>query len=115
MSRPTLAAAGAALLALGGAVCFQPSVAGAADAKAGKEKAAMCRACHGLNGVAVAIDAPNIAGDSEIYLERQLKAYRSGERKHEQMSVIAEGLDDADIADLVAWYSSIKITARMPP
>ena len=75
----------------------------------------MCRACHGLNGVAVAIDAPNIAGDSEIYLERQLKAYRSGERKHEQMSVIAEGLEDADIADLAAWYASIKITARMPP
>lgn len=112
MRRPTLAAAGAALLAA--AVCLQPPVAGAADAKAGREKAAMCRACHGLNGVAVAIDAPNIAGDSEIYLERQLKAYRSGERKHEQMSVIAEGLEDADIADLVAWYSSIKITAKMP-
>lgn len=113
MSRPDLAAAGAALLVLAAGVSLQPTAA-AAGAAAGKEKAAMCRACHGLNGVAVAIDAPNIAGDSEIYLERQLKAYRSGERKHEQMSVIAEGLDDADIADLAAWYSSIKITARMP-
>lgn len=111
MSRPILAAAVAAAVA---GLSLQPSVVAAADAVAGKQKAATCRACHGLNGVAVAIDAPNLAGDSEIYLDRQLKAFRSGERKHEQMSVIAQGLDDADIADLAAWYSSIKITAKMP-
>jgi cytochrome c553 len=30
------------------------------------------------------------------------------------MSVIAESLDDADIADLVAWYSSIKVSVTVP-
>lgn len=110
MSRPTLAAAAVAVIVAG--MALQPAT--AADAAAGKQKAATCRACHGLNGIATAIDAPNIAGDSEIYLDRQLKLFRSGERKHEQMSVIAEGLSDEDIADLAAWYSSVKVTARMP-
>lgn len=110
MSRPLLAAAVAAVAA---STLLQQAAA-AADLAAGKQKAAMCRACHGLNGLATAIDAPNIAGDSDIYLDRQLKLFRSGERRHEQMSVIAGGLSDEDIADLAAWYSSIKVTARMP-
>jgi cytochrome c553 len=47
-------------------------------------------------------------------LEKQLKAFRSGERKHEQMSIIAQGLSDEDIRDLVSWYSSLKISVEMP-
>ena len=30
------------------------------------------------------------------------------------MSVVAQGLSDADIANLAAWYASIEITAKMP-
>jgi cytochrome c553 len=87
----------------------------AADAAVGKSKAGMCRTCHGIDGVARQPDAPNIGGESAIYLERQLRAFRSGERKHEQMSIIAAGLSDEDIADLVAWYSSIKFAVQVPP
>jgi len=88
--------------------------AAAADAAAGKEKAEMCAVCHGLDGIARQPDAAHIAGENAIYLTRQLKAFRSGERKHEQMSIIAEGLSDEDIADLAAWYSSLKISVTMP-
>ena len=49
-----------------------------------------------------------------LYLETQLKAFRSGKREHEIMSVVAKDLTDDDIADLAAWYASIKITAEMP-
>ena len=112
MRRPILATVGVAFLALTG--WLQPSAAAAADAAAGKQKAGMCRTCHGIDGMAKVPDAPNIGGESAIYLERQLKAFRSGERKHEQMSVIAESLDDADIADLVAWYASIKVSVTVP-
>ena len=45
------------------------------------------------------------------YLSEQLKAYRSGERVHEVMSITAKGLGDADIADLAAWYASIEVKA----
>jgi cytochrome c553 len=86
----------------------------AADAAAGKQKAQMCAVCHGLDGLAKIPDAPHLAGESPIYLTRQLQAFRSGERKHEQMSIIAQGLSDEDIADLAAWYSSVKVTAEMP-
>ena len=88
--------------------------AGAADRAAGREAAAVCTPCHGASGLATAPDAPNLAGNSAIYLAAQLKAYRSGTRQHEQMSIIASGLSDADIANLAAWFSAIKLTATLP-
>ena len=88
--------------------------AAAADVAAGKAKAGEYTPCHGANGLAVAPDAPNLAGDSVYYLTAQLKAFRGGERKHEQMSIIAKGLTDEDIADLAAWFSAITVTATLP-
>jgi cytochrome c553 len=85
-----------------------------ADPAAGRKKAQMCAACHGIDGVARMPEAPNIAGESVIYLDRQLKAFRSGERKHPQMSIVAQGLSDEDIRNLADWYSSIKITVVAP-
>jgi cytochrome c553 len=84
------------------------------DPAAGRTKARQCAVCHGIDGVAKRPDAPNIGGESEQYLTRQLEAFRSGERHHEEMSIIAAGLSDQDIADLVAWYSSLKLEVRMP-
>ncbi|MEE2950561.1 Cytochrome c553 [Fulvimarina manganoxydans] len=94
--------------------CALTSATAAADLSAGREKAAQCATCHGLDGIATAPDAPNIAGDSRYYLKDQLEAFRSGRRQHQQMSIIAQGLSDEDIADLVAWYSAIEVTATMP-
>ena len=86
----------------------------AADATAGREKAAQCQTCHGIDGVGKLPDVPHIAGENEEYLTRQLSNFRSGARQHEQMSIIAEGLSDEDIADLAAWYSSIEFTVTLP-
>lgn len=83
-----------------------------ADPAAGKAKAVSCAACHGQNGIATAPDAPNLAGQPEDYLAAQLKAYRSGARKHEVMSLMAKPLSDADIANLSAWFASQRIEAR---
>ena len=95
-----------------GAVSVTPSLAG--DAAAGRDKAAACRACHGLDGIARLPNAPHIAGESELYLIAQLRAFRSGERKSELMSVVAQSLSDDDIADLAAWYASIEFTVTLP-
>ena len=107
--RAVVALAGAALAAGSGL----PAPA-AADAAAGRQKAAMCQTCHGLDGVGRLPDVPHIAGENTAYLVRQLDAFRSGERRHEQMSIIASGLSDEDIADLAAWYSSIEFTVTVP-
>jgi cytochrome c553 len=58
--------------------------------------------------------APHIAGESQVYLETQLKAFRSGKRENEIMSVVAAGLSDEDISDLAAWYASIEISVTLP-
>jgi cytochrome c553 len=76
--------------------------------------AQQCNACHGANGMSVAPDAPNLAGQPAIYLNAQLKAYRGGKRSHEVMNVVAKPLSDADIDALAAWYSSIKIEVKTP-
>lgn len=78
----------------------------AADIAAGKAASEACAACHGANGTSVSDDIPNLAGQKAKYLETQLKAFRSGERKNELMNAIASQLKDADIANLVAYFNS---------
>lgn len=86
----------------------------AGDPAAGRDKAAECRTCHGLDGIGQMPNVPNLAGQNESYLQKELQAYRSGERKGPQMSVIAAGLSDEDIENLAAWYASIEITVEVP-
>lgn len=96
-----LTAAVAALLVAGNA-----SAAG--DAAAGKSKAAACAACHGPNGNSTNPLWPNLAGQHAAYLEKQLKAFKSGERKDPLMSPMAAPLSDKDIKDLSAYFASQK-------
>lgn len=89
------------------------SVPAAADIAAGKAKAnATCAVCHGAQGVATLPNAPNLAGQPQIYLAEQLKNYRSGKRTHEVMNVIAKPLNDQEIEDLSAWYASLQMELR---
>jgi len=91
------------LLAASGSVCA------AGDVKAGRAKALMCQACHGLDGLSKTPDAPNIAAQTEPYLIAQLQAFKSGARKNDAMSVVAPSLSDRDIEDLAAYFSAIEI------
>ena len=108
------AALPAALLA-GAALALAALPAEAGDAAAGRKKAAaQCQTCHGIDGLARIPEAPHIAGESELYLTNQLEAFRSGKRQHPIMSVVAQGLNDEDIADVAAWYASIGISVDVP-
>ena len=91
------------------------SVCSAGDVKAGRAKALMCQACHGMDGLSKAPDAPNIAAQIEPYLVAQLKAYKSGARKNDAMSVVAPSLSDTDIEDLAAYFSAIEINVGKMP
>jgi cytochrome c553 len=88
--------------------------AAAADRAAGRARAEACVQCHGANGVSVLPNAPNLAGQPEVYLVAQLRQFRSGRRPSEVMGVIAKPLTDRDIDDLAAWYSAITIEATPP-
>jgi cytochrome c553 len=84
------------------------------DLALGRARAQTCVACHGALGLSVAPDAPNLAGQPEIYLSAQLRAFRSGARKHEVMNVMAKTLSDEDIAQLAAWFSSLHVEVSAP-
>lgn len=90
------------------------SAAEAGDPAEGRKKAASCSGCHGMDGMAKMPNVPHIAGESEFYLTKQLRAFRAGERQDEQMSVIAQSLSDEDIDNLAAYFSSIEISVRVP-
>lgn len=78
----------------------------AGDAAEGRKVSRMCSACHGKDGVAVRPHTPNIAGQDADYLVEQLKHFRSGERKHEEMNVVARPLTDVQIANVAAWFAT---------
>jgi cytochrome c553 len=65
-----------------------------------------CVACHGINGKAIAPMYPNLNGQWEKYLRKQLAAYRDGSRKNAIMSIQAQNLSDEDIAVLAAHYGN---------
>jgi len=72
----------------------------------------LCVSCHGADGIHVNEDAPNLAGETNIYIDTQLKAFRSGKRVHEVMTPIAQELGDQDIRAFADWYSNIKIDIK---
>lgn len=80
----------------------------AGDAAAGKAKSAVCAGCHGANGISANPLWPNLAGQKDAYLVKQLKAFRDGTRSDPMMSPMAKPLSDADIENLAAYFSSLK-------
>lgn len=86
-----------------------------ADLEAGRAIATkICQQCHGVDGLALVEEAPNVAGQKGSYLARQLRAFRSGERSNPKMSPTAIKLSDEDIANVAEWYASIEVSVTPP-
>lgn len=105
MTKTTLAFAALALAA-------NWTVVQAADGsvEAGAGKAAVCLACHGLNGNSTNPEWPNLAGQNAAYIAEQLKAFRDGKRAGTPNALVmmtqAATLTDEDIADIGAYYAA---------
>ena len=81
------------------------------DAKAGQAKAAICAACHGLDGNAMQQNAPRIAGMPERYIADQLHLFKSGQRTSGLAAVMvpfASTLSAQDMRNVGAWFASQK-------
>ena len=94
------------------ALLLAAAVAPAADPEAGRRKAQVCAACHGPDGNATIPGTPSLAGQPVFFTHWQLIKYRDGRRKDPQMSPLAEKLEDADMADLAAFYAAQPPRAR---
>lgn len=73
---------------------------------AGKAKAKVCAACHGLNGVSADPQFPILAGQYADYIVQALKEYKDGQRKNPIMAAMAANLSQQDREDLAAWFAS---------
>lgn len=98
----------AIVMALGG-LLFIAGPVRAADVEAGKAKAEDCAICHGDDGKGDGKDNPPIAGMAEADFTKAIKDYQSGARtKNKKMIKISAGLSDDDIANLAAYYATLK-------
>lgn len=100
-----------AVCALSGSV-LSGSVWAAGDVAAGQAKAStVCAACHGIDGVAVIQGYPNLKGQSEQFIISALNAYKNKERSG-GLAVVMQAqammLSEEDIANVAAYYSSLK-------
>jgi cytochrome c553 len=79
----------------------------AAYAQTIEEKAQICTACHGENGVPPPqqFPVPVIWGQNLGYLFFQLRDFKSGARKNDQMTPIAETLAPSDLMPLAQYFS----------
>ena len=76
------------------------------DPAAGQGKAAVCGACHGLDGNSSDPQYPKLAGQSEQYIVRQLNNFKSGKRANPIMLGMATPLSEQDMHDIGAYFAS---------
>jgi cytochrome c553 len=66
-----------------------------------------CAPCHGLDGIAKDAEVPHLAGQNEPYLLNQLRAFRTGARKHKEMRFMSRHMTERDFEALAAYYAAL--------
>jgi cytochrome c553 len=84
------------------ATCLLPA---AARAQTTEEKAQLCAACHGENGIPQEKTTPVIWGQYQGYLYLDLRDYKTGARKNDIMSALAQTLARDDMMALALYFS----------
>jgi cytochrome c553 len=94
--------------------CFAlalPLAARAGDVAAGriKSESERCQECHGADGNGNGEDRKfaRLAGQYPAYIVKELQDFRSGARKHDVMMIMARSLEEADLADIAAYYGGL--------
>src|ERR1700722_19540686 len=93
-------ACGAAMLAAG--LALPPA---SAEAQTVEQKPHLCSACHGDNGMPQQKTTPAIWGQQLGYLYVELRDFKSGARKNDQMSAVVASLERDDMLALAQYFS----------
>jgi cytochrome c553 len=87
----------------------------------GATLAMQCTMCHGIRGMSGA-DSPNLAGQFDAAIYKQLRDFKSGHRKSTIMQPLAANLSDGDMRDLAAYYNflprvhgAVSLNQQQPP
>lgn len=85
-----------------------PLASHAGDAKAAEPLAStLCAGCHGPKGMSSNPLWPNLAGQKEQYLIKQMADYKAGRRNDPVMEPLAQTLEDKAIEDFAAYYAEL--------
>ena len=93
----------------------KPVASKADPVQAGKAAAAGCAGCHGEAGVSKIPGTPNLVGLDPKYLVTAMKAYKSGQRKHELMKTLLSAVGDAEMNNLALYYALQKPARAQTP
>jgi cytochrome c553 len=99
------------ILILSALACALPARAQQLDATqmaAARTKAQVCFACHGPDGNSTVGEYPILAGQSWRYIYIELKDFKEGRRKDEQMSPMAAQLSTEDMMLLGEFFAAQK-------
>jgi cytochrome c553 len=95
----------AALLA-GSALANEAPAAAKPDPVKGAAAAAACQACHVADGSRGVPTNPILQGQHPEYIVKQLTEFKAGKRKNAVMNGMAAAVQDADMANIAAFYAS---------
>jgi DmsE family decaheme c-type cytochrome len=76
-----------------------------------RAKAIDCAGCHGAGGVSKRQGIPSLIGQDPQYLVAAMKAYAAGQRKHQLMTALLSGVDEAEFNRIALFYAG-QISAR---
>lgn len=82
------------------------------SAEDGESKAITCGACHGADGNSVNPTWPSIAGQHAQYIANSLQSFKDGSRSDVLMSGQSMILNEQDMKDLGAYFSSQTAAAK---
>jgi len=71
-------------------------------------KVPACASCHSANGAGIPSQYPRLSGQFPMYIEEQLKLFRSGDRKNDVMFAIADRMSDADIKAVSDYAAGLR-------
>jgi cytochrome c553 len=66
-----------------------------------------CSPCHGIDGIARDVEVPHLAGQNIVYLYNQLRAFRSGQRKHKEMNYMSRTMTAGEMESLADYFASL--------
>ncbi len=83
----------------------------AASIEAGRDRATLCKVCHGADGNSIKPDVPNLAGQNAGYLLEQFAKFADGTRKDFIMNQLAD-FSAEDQINLAIFYNSMSVKSQ---